>query len=299
MSTKLVSVIIPTYNREFTHLKRALNSVLSQTYENLEVIVVDDNTFEKSEDLEIERQIKSINDNRIIYLKNYKNLGACASRNNGIKYSKGEYLSFLDDDDEWLPEKIEKQVELFEKSSTNVGLIYCHSNTLNINKREEITKSKIRKKSVSNNIYSNLLLNNYIGSTSFVMIKRQVLERVGYFNEALPASQDYELWLRIAKHYDIKFTDYVLVNYYVHSGERISNNKKAKCEARKLIFDIYYQEFEKSRKIMSRKKMLFIPCIKNEKGTFKAFIYWFKAFIKFPFQLTHFKVLIKNFVRDK
>ena len=114
---KLISVIIPTFNR-VDLLKNAINSVLTQTYSNIEIIVIDDNSNDKTESL-----IKNLNDNRINYIKNKENLKAPLCRNIGINISRGEFIAFLDDDDIWYPNKLEEQIKLFDNS--NVGLVYC------------------------------------------------------------------------------------------------------------------------------------------------------------------------------
>ena len=121
-NSSLVSVIIPTYNGSNTIL-RAINSVLNQTYSNLELIIVDDcskdNTFEV---------VKNVKDKRVKVLRHKKNRGGSAARNTGIKEAKGEYIAFLDDDDEWLSEKVEKQVEYLKnkESSLYKGVVCSH-----------------------------------------------------------------------------------------------------------------------------------------------------------------------------
>ena len=106
---KLVSVIIPTFNRQ-KYLKNAINSVLNQTYENIELIIIDDNSSDNTQSY-----VEDINDNRLIYIKNSKNLKAPKSRNIGIEKSRGDYIAFLDDDDTWYKTKLEKQIKLYIK----------------------------------------------------------------------------------------------------------------------------------------------------------------------------------------
>lgn len=126
----LVSVVIPTYKRNDT-LLRAIDSVYSQTYKNLEVIVVDDNAeFPEIREANEKNLIKYPN---VVLIKNEKNLGGGLSRNAGIKVASGEYIAFLDDDDEYLPEKIEKQLDLMiEKKSDNIAVIYCYAEMINV-----------------------------------------------------------------------------------------------------------------------------------------------------------------------
>src|SRR6056297_3803158 len=111
-----VSIIIPTYNRKKL-LKNAIQSVLKQTYKNLEIVIVDDGSSDGTQNL-----IDNINNNKIKYIRNEKSVGGSQARNIGINNSTGKYITFLDDDDEYLPEKIEKQVLKF--NNNNIGLVY-------------------------------------------------------------------------------------------------------------------------------------------------------------------------------
>ena len=106
----LVSVIIPTYKRKLDYVSNALQSVLNQTYNNIEIIVVDDSPNDFPYRDEIKNYIEKLNDDRVIYIRNEKNLGGSLSRNVGINASRGEYITFLDDDDEYMPGKVEKQL---------------------------------------------------------------------------------------------------------------------------------------------------------------------------------------------
>lgn len=113
-----VSVILPTYNR--AHLVgRAIQSVLDQMYQDFEIIVVDDGSGDNTEEI-----INGFTDTRIRYVKHQKNKGGSAARNTGIKLAKGKYIAFQDSDDEWLPDKLEKQMKAFKKASDEVGVVY-------------------------------------------------------------------------------------------------------------------------------------------------------------------------------
>lgn len=123
---ELVSVVIPTHKR-FEELFRAIDSVLKQTYSNIEIIVVDDNSQDKELRERIKEKIKKYSEN-IQYIENETNLGGAKSRNVGIEKAKGKYISFLDDDDEYYPEKIEKQYKLYKsKKNQNIrnGILLC------------------------------------------------------------------------------------------------------------------------------------------------------------------------------
>src|SRR5690554_2355488 len=115
----LVSVIIPTYNRGGTII-RAIQSVISQTYSNLEIIVVDDCSSDNTEEL-----VSSIDDARLVYLKLNENVGGSSARNEGLQICRGEFITFLDSDDEFLPTKVEEQYKALKSSEENVGMVVC------------------------------------------------------------------------------------------------------------------------------------------------------------------------------
>lgn len=215
-----ISVIITTYNRKWEVLKRALESVLGQTYSNIEILIINDNPYNKSLRQEIETKIKQYNDNRISYYCMDKNRGACYARNYGIKRSKGKYIAFLDDDDEWLPEKLEKQYGKMKKSD-NIGLVYC--NFLMIDKRRKIRHKKSK---IENDILVKMLEGNKIGSTSFPLIKKECFRTCGGFDTKLESCQDWDMWLRIIKKYKVAFCQEFLGTYYIGNDGITADNKK-------------------------------------------------------------------------
>ncbi len=124
-----VSVILPTYNR--AHLiKRAIQSVLDQTYQNFEIIVVDDGSTDNTEE-----QVRSFNNPKIRYIRYNENKGAAFARNAGIKASRGDYIAFQDSDDEWFPHKLQRQMEAFKNASPEVGVVYTGSWRIKDNER--------------------------------------------------------------------------------------------------------------------------------------------------------------------
>lgn len=238
MGDQLVSVIITTYKRENAMLSRAIDSVLNQTYLNYELIIVDDNS-DSGISNNVKNLIEETNKKRHTDIKliSYgKNMGAQYARNAGIKSAKGEYIAFLDDDDEWLKEKLELQIERFEQCSEKTGLIYCNAIG---NKGVE---KKIRKAEYRGDIYNKLIYRNYIGSTSFPLIKRECFDSVGYFDEKLKAKQDYDMWLRICKLYLVDYVNEPLVIYNAQNEDRISLQYGNKLQAEIYFFEKYKNE---------------------------------------------------------
>lgn len=285
-----VTVVLTTYKRPWNIVERAINSVLKQTYTNLELIIVDDSPDEFKDRNLIEQNIKNINDNRIQYIQHKYNQGACAARNTGVKNSTGFYIGFLDDDDEWLPEKIELQLKKFDKK--DIGLVYCHSNTV-VLKNNIVVDQQIRAYRHSGLVYKKLLKRNFIGSTSFPLLKRKVFDKVGYFKEDLKSAQDYDLWLRISKEYEINFVDKPLVNYYAHDGIRITTNVDNKIQGLEYINQLNIDVLKKDKKLYSLRKAKLILYYYERDGYWKALKKTWEAFRIYPFNI----ILIKNFIK--
>lgn len=203
--TPTVSVIIPTYNR--AHLVgRAIRSVLNQTYQDFEIIVVDDGSTDKTEEV-----VKSFNDPRIRYIRHEQNRGGSAARNTGIRTARGGVIAFLDSDDEWLPEKLAKQVQKMTGSGDQVGLVYTGEKVIDA----ETGRCLVEKvPSLEGNVHSQLLEGDFIGTCSSVMVKKTAIEAVGGFDEQLVSRQDWDCWIRIAYSYNISCIPECLVVRY-------------------------------------------------------------------------------------
>lgn len=237
-----ISVIIPTYNR--AHLiSRAIQSVLDQTYRDLEIIVVDDGSADNTEEV-----IKSFKNEKIRYLQHNKNKGASAARNTGIRASRGEYIAFQDSDDEWFPDKLEKQIKAFNNSSPEVGVVYSGFYRVEGDKKIYVPNDD-RFTYKEGNIHGELLKGNFVG-TPAVLIKKECFERVKYFDEYIPALEDWELWIEISKHYHFKYIDEPLLNSY-STPNSVNLNQKNLLKAREIILKNHLNDFSKSKKILS------------------------------------------------
>jgi glycosyltransferase involved in cell wall biosynthesis len=208
-----VSVIIPTFNRaEF--LRPAITSVLNQTFQDFEVIVVDDASKDDTREI-----VDRFHDSRIKYLYRETNGGEASARNAGILNSNGQYIAFLDDDDEWLPEKLSLQVDLLEHSTPRTGLVYTGYSVIDkISNKTLSQRIPIRK----GEVYSYLMRENIIGAPSTVLLRRECIEQVGLFDENIAYGLDYDFWIRISKCFHFEFIEISLVRYYIHEN-RLSN----------------------------------------------------------------------------
>ncbi len=229
MPEPLISVIITTYKRPVEILDRAVRSVLEQDYPNLELIVINDSPEEKALVEQVRERLLSYADKRIRYFVQETNGGACKARNDGLKQAAGDFVAFLDDDDAWLPQKLTRQMAGF--TSERVGAVTC--DFLDAGRCTGKTRV-MRMESKKGSVVESLLWGNCVGGCSEPLIRASVFEHVGTFDESLPASQDYDLWMRIAKSYEIAFVHEPLVKRY-YSEDSITGNFDKKMKGFKIF----------------------------------------------------------------
>ncbi len=229
---RIVSIIIPTYNRS-KDLYRAINSVINQTYHTWELIIIDNHSVDETEQI-----VKSFNDNRIKYYKYHNNGIIAKSRNFGISISKGDYIAFLDSDDWWKINKLEKALIFLNK-----GFDFIYHNLI-IKKKSFIFNKTVKAKSVKSPVY-NYLLNtgNCIPCSSVILKKKLLIDTKGFSeNPELVCVEDYDLWLRISlitnKFYFLKEN---LGYYWV--GDNISNNLDLKAKNLNILELTYFKDY--------------------------------------------------------
>lgn len=216
----LVSVVIPTYNRKEL-VARAVHSVLAQTYKNLECIVVDDCSTDGT-DLMLEKL--ALNDSRVRVIRHAENRHVSAARNTGIAASRGEFVAFLDDDDVWLPRKLELQVRVLLDAPATVGLVYCW---LDIYRGAEVVGT--RRPALRGNVFERMMLSQPLGNASTLLVRRETAVGIGGFDESLPRGNDGDFIRRISERYEVELVPEVLVHYFVdHEGyRRITSRDRA------------------------------------------------------------------------
>lgn len=208
-SSSLVSVILPTYNRSKT-LIRCIESVLAQTYINLELIVVDDGSVDDSE-----RLVTSIDDRRLRLIKHKRNRGQSVALNTGIKSASGEWIAIQDSDDEWLPQKLQRQMEVLSRDADETVAGIC-GRTQFINGKGEAGKVFPRRQvALSKGVkLEDMLLSNPVCHPS-VIIRRDIFDKVGYYDVALMKAKDRDLFIRILQSYRLLGIDEILMHSYV------------------------------------------------------------------------------------
>lgn len=206
-----VSVIIPTYNRA-SLIPRALDSVLSQTFKDYEIVVIDDGSVDNTQEV-----IKPYWD-RIKYVRQ-KNGGISAARNRGIQESTGKYIAFLDSDDYWAPEKLEIQAGILDQNP-KIGIVYVRMPI--VNEHGQILGMKPN--GVSGKNFQELLRVWGDLPTSSVMTRRECFDRLGMFDENLPPMEDIDMWIRIAHDYELHEIEGKTLAYYWRHDHQITQD---------------------------------------------------------------------------
>ena len=219
----IISVVITTYRRPLLILKRAIDSVVQQDYKNIEIMVVNDYPEDKDNSEAIQKLIKNYNDVKISYISYEHNRGACAARNEGIKNAHGKFIALLDDDDEWTVDKLSSQLRGF--TSEEIGMVYSPYYEIDSKVNGEI----ICECQKSGSLVTDLLWKNVIGGSSMTLVRSEVYRNCGGFDEHLLASQDYDMWLRIAEKYLIAYIEEPTVKRYL-SDDSITQNYTKKLQ---------------------------------------------------------------------
>ena len=257
----LVSVIIPVYNRS-AYLPTAVKSVLNQTYKNFELIIVDD----CSDDETYFSIMPFLKDSRLTYYFLKKNHGVSYARNFGIKKSKGELIAFLDSDDYWLPQKLEKQIKFLIERKLSI----CQTEEIWI-RRGKFVNPKKKHKKIDGDIFEKSL-ELCIVSPSAVLIKKEVFDKIGYFDEHMPACEDYDLWLRISLHYKVGLlSEKLIVKRNGHDDQLSKIKGLDRFRIYSLLKLLKNENLTKEKKdkvikiLLKKSKVYFNGCIKRGK----------------------------------
>ncbi|NMH86350.1 glycosyltransferase family 2 protein [Flavivirga algicola] len=282
-STPLVSVIVPTYKRE-AYLKLTLESIVSQTYKNIEIIVVDDGTPGD------ENEILCNSFSSIAYFKIENTGGPSGPRNFGISKSNGAYIAFVDDDDIWLPQKLQVQVDILEENN-DFGLVHSCCNIIDeygLETGEVIGRPG--KPLVKHGKVFMRMIGNWTIMMPTPLVRKDVIDKVGLFNQNIPAAlEDVEYWSRCAFHTKFYYVDEPLVNYRQHSSNISTNNKKYinlplylfKVVKQKHKQNIFSKESYKklvSNLCFMQAKMFKINVLKTVSNLFVLNPFWFSRF---------------------
>ncbi len=287
MKEELVSVIITTYKRPISVLKWAIESVICQTYKNIEIIVVNDYPEDRKSANEIKVFLSTYLNRDILYLEPKHNSGACAARNLGLLNAHGNYVSFLDDDDYWLERKIEIQLSGF--NNKKVGVVYTPY-YLKYNDKQVIVKTD----AISGNMTRSLLYKNSM--CIFPLMRTELVRQIGGFDEELTASQEHDLLLRLSEICEFGFVNEAVAVYDV-SEESISMNIPKKIKAfemfmkkHKKLYDMYTDAFHY--------QLIRMVNNMNNAGQYRyAFTIWKKAIKIKPMTFQNIIQPLKGFIK--
>lgn len=289
MVNGLVSCIVTTYRRPVSVLKRALDSIMNQTYQDTEIILVNDGLKEERLHSQIEDLLKSYQ-REVQYIRLQEHQGACGARNAGLKVAAGEYVSFLDDDDEWLPEKLEKQVKWIRENQ--VVLVYCSHYYVDVAGKMRLIKEPLAKVGVQKDGFLPLLRCNFIGSTSYPLMKTAAVKAVGGFTKGLSSSQDHDLWLRIAREYSIYYCEEPLVKLH-YSKDSISRKNKRVIEGYEFLLEKYDAIYRANPEVWNYRLNYLAVCCISRKDLKHFFKYWLQAWRIRPFSRYNWMLLGK------
>ncbi len=217
-----VSVVIPVYDGG-RFIRDAVNSVLNQTFKDYEIIVVDDGSVDDT------KEVLSSYGNRIKYIYQ-SNRGVSAARNRGIRASKGEYIAFLDQDDLWLPRKLELQVKYLGEHPT-VGLVFSDTQSVAVGKLPAFDRRFVNKRAFQisrphrGKVFRDLFVQNFV-PTLTVVVRKICFDKVGLFDPSVDSAEDYDMWLRIARFFSLDYIDQPLATYRMHAQSLIHNVEK-------------------------------------------------------------------------
>ncbi len=286
----LVSVIMPTYNRGYI-ISIAIDSILNQTYKNLELIIVDDFSNDNTDEI-----ISKYNDKRINYIKLDKKMGSNYARNVGIEASKGKYITFQDSGDYSLPQRIEKEYNSLKEE--NVDVVFSSFYRLKSGNEKQIIKSDITKvkkelflsnKIDSNKIFELLLYKNVI-TTQVLFGKRDIFIKEKFDNE-ITRFQDWDLMIRIASKYKVFHFDEPLLYMFVQSDSITKSNVKG-YQSLEIIYKKHEEMFNKKQKCRLLFRIGTFKMLENIDATndFKKGLKYYK---NFEFSLIYFLYKIK------
>lgn len=267
-----VSVLIRTYNRADL-LGRAIRSVLKQSFQDFEIVIVDDGSTDYTK--EVVGKFKS-KDARINFFSQDHSGRPGQILNFGLQHSHGQYIAILDSDDEWLPSKLEKQVEIIETSPTQIGLISCH--TFLIGPEEE------KEKKISKGSYLEYaLMRKFPFALSSLLIKKEALDQIGLIDTEYQTGEDWDMHIRLAQKWDYDFVDEPLLKYYLH-GANISLEKKYARQAVDLAYLLnkHLSLFKQHPKILEHQYVTLSSYLINAGNLSQARIYLKKNLVLNP-----------------
>jgi glycosyltransferase involved in cell wall biosynthesis len=297
----LVSAIVPAYNAE-AFVEKALRSLLAQTYENLEIIVVDDGSTDKT----AERVEGLAGNHPQIRLVRQSNHGVAAARNRGIEESRGEFIAPVDADDVWFPDAVNKLLDCLLRSDLDAGVAYAWSVIIDENGQLD---GRFRCSKIEGNVLGTLICHNFIGNASSTLIRRACLKKVGGYDESFRANglrgcEDWDLYLRIAQYYRFRAVPQFLIGYRKPHGS-MSSEPEAMAKSYTGVLDKVRQRHPRTpgsfHRLSTSSFYLYLAHDCYYRNQTNESLRWLgRALIKAPFftlvRVVFYGLLAKNFV---
>lgn len=283
-----VTAVITTHKREPEMVERALKSVLAQTHPDMEVIVVDDSPADFPQRAAVAAMVEGYG---VTYIPHETCQGACVARNTGLRHATGEFIAFLDDDDQWLPEKIQRQLMGF--TDQDIALVYCDHEEVNVTAGTQTTKIHDRHKG---RIYDKLILRNFIGSTSFPLLRTSAVREIGGFDPLMQSAQDFDLWVRLAEKFAITYVEDSLVLYYIHGGEQITKSFQKKIAGMERINEKNAEYLKQVKGARWIRNIRLAPMYAGNGQLGKALGIWFRMIWVCPWKVKeNLRYLVRSF----
>ena len=285
----LVSVVIPTHNRAAL-LPRAIGSVLAQTYSHLECIVVDDASTDDTPHV-----VQQFVDERLIYLRHETNRYASAARNTGIAHARGELIAFLDDDDEWLPDKLARQVAFMQGLPKDVGMVYCWMDYFD--DQDHLVRE--HHPTLKGHVFEQTLVGQPLGGCPTLLVRREAVEKVKGFDESLPRGNDGDFIRRVCRHYAVDVVPEVLVKVHTgHGFEQITRENEQGIRNRILgkrdRIAKFSREYEQHRPQYAIILADLALCYAMVSDRSQAAKYYLKAFFTYPISTAIYRNIYKS-----
>jgi len=242
-----ISIILPTYNRAYC-IRRAVDSVLNQTFTDFELIVIDDGSTDDTKQV-----MEAYDDPRLIYVHNTDNRGQTRRLNDGLKLTRADLIAFQDSDDEWLPTKLQKQVEAMRAQPPEVGIVYTDK------WRYEPDREKFHWKSPRNMPEDGIIFDKALDDQVYnigpqsVLIRRECFEKVGPFDERLTNFNDWDMFVRISRFFYFYHIQEPLVNYFKLADAMTSLGERKGIEAIQILFHKFLPDIQSNPALLAKR----------------------------------------------
>lgn len=287
MQKQLVSVIILTHKRPPEMLLQAVKSAIAQSYRNLEILVVDDSPPDYPLRDDVMRALNGLDD-RLRYLRHEQNMGVSAARNTGIRNTNGEYISFLSDDDEWLPEKIAKQLDCMRSSGADV--VYCRYYTSS-DRSMTVNKNPYFRGHIFDEVFTGL-------SVLFPLYRRACFDAVGFYDEGVQFMEDRMMWLRIASRFTLDYVDEPLAICTKHSMDQLTKHPERLRSGYQMIEREHAAYLKAHRSVLYGYDMMVASRFAQYKVMGMSWRYFLLAVVAKPFSFGQNVTVLRQLLRN-